>query len=122
MRACPSCGAANDPDTMFCRLCGAACAPSPAAASGTMRPDIFQLFKSRATVAMALAVAGMALCGPVTAIPAIVIANQEMKKELPRREAEMARAAYWVALADLAFWLIGLVIVAYVYIPSLRRL
>lgn len=93
MKLC-ACGAANLPTATFCNNCGA-----PVLTQNHYVPPPVQ-YKSRAMMAIILAIVGLVLCGPLTTVPGILFAKQDIdavkEGRAPQSISGTAKIAFWL--------------------------
>ena len=68
--------------------------------------------KTNATMALILSLVGLLICGPITAIPALIMAQRALvvTSKIPGHpDHDPAVASKWISIAVLVLWLIFLV-------------
>jgi len=69
--------------------------------------------ETNATLALILSLVGLLMCGPVTAIPALIIAQRALAvtSKIPGHpDHDPAVASKWISIVTLALWLVMLVL------------
>lgn len=100
MQNCQKCGTFDTKNVDFCPVCGWPL---------RVLPRIEDSGKPIASLVLALV--GFGLCGPITAIPAFLMAKKCMAGPLSPRDLIFARIAFWLSIAVVVIWflIIGLV-------------
>ena len=66
---------------------------------------------NRAVIALVLGIVGLLCCGPLTAIPGIIVAKMEMdaigRGEVAPDNLGLAKAAFWVGIVVSALYVLG---------------
>lgn len=110
MITCPNCGTQNSDGSAFCANCGSSLAAvPPAGGPAQQQTPQYQQYpqqqgaSGKAIAALVLALLGLVMCGPFTAIPAMIIGKQEMNAidagEAPIAGKTLAQVGFWVGLA-----------------------
>ncbi len=103
MKTC-ACGAANPPTAAFCNNCGA---PVLVPQGGYVPPPPVA-YKSQATIAIILAIVGLVVCGPLTTVPGIFFAKQDLNAVKEGRAPQSISGT-----ANIALWLnVGVTVIS----------
>ena len=104
MKTCV-CGAANLPTAAFCNNCGA-----PVLAQQSYVPPPPVAYRSQATIAIILAIVGLVMCGPLTTVPGIFFAKQDLNAVKEGRAPQSISGT-----ANIALWLnVGVTVISVV--------
>jgi hypothetical protein len=99
--ACPRCNAINQPGARFCSLCSAPLQPSPLPQT-PLQPQAASVVRhdSNEVLALCLAIFALCGCGPITAIPALIMARRQ---RAAKPYAQIPIATYWMSIIALGF-------------------
>jgi hypothetical protein len=79
----------------------------------------------RPILAVVLAFFGLGLCGPITAVPAMVIARKGLAEGASGVGAgtkmQLFQIAWWLVVVDLLVWVLVLLFLGSQYIPAWKR-
>ncbi len=120
---CSRCGATNPADARFCHGCGGPLAPAPAlqpAPPGSPfppppyappPPPPAPPSDNKPVIALILGILGCIMCGPLAAIPGVILARSAMNAiqqgRAPQSGQGMAKAAFYLNIAALVLSVLG---------------
>lgn len=91
---CPRCNAVNASGVQFCSLCASPLSPPPAATPAAKSREASEAF------VLCLAIFGLVGCGPISAIPALILARRQ---RAANPQAQLPIASYWISIIALGF-------------------
>ncbi len=97
--SCPRCEAVNTAGAPFCSLCGSPLT-APAVPSSPTAPAPIPTREPSEALVLALAIFGLVGCGPISAIPALILARRQ---RAANPQSQLPIASYWISIIALGF-------------------